>query len=151
MAKKTQIKSLALIPATGLASSMLANFTRPAGEVTLPKNLKKLTLPPLIKPEQVPMNSILSGEIVGLAESISPRADMKESRLIHLRHETGEEFLFPLTGVIKKAVGGNAGITDNIGKMLFIHRKPDGETMKYAAKGEGPKKVFMFDVYLGDK
>jgi hypothetical protein len=148
MAKNTKTTKLELIPATATASTFA--LCQPAEEVKLPAKLKKLTLPPLVKPEQVAVGSILSGEIVALAASISGREDMRQSKLIHLRHESGTEFLFPLTGVIKKALGGESGVTDNIGKMLFIQRQPDGETMKYAAKGEGPKKVFMFDVYLGE-
>lgn len=150
MAKNTDSKSnkLALVPASGLAT-MSALFT--ASDVTqLPKNAKKLTLPPLVKPDQVPIGGILTSVIVGLAASISPREDMRGSKLIHLRHENGTEFLFPLTGVIKKALGGEKGVTDNIGKTLIMQRQPDGETTKYTAKGEPAKKVFMFDVYLAD-
>ena len=138
---------LSLVPASGLAT-MSALFTADVSQ--LPKNAKKLTLPPMIKPDQVPIGSILSAVIVGLALSISPREDMRGSKLIHLRHDSGTEFLFPLTGVIKKAMGGDKGVTDNAGKRLVIQRQPDGETTKYTAKGEAPKKVFMFDVYLAD-
>ena len=101
-------------------------------------------------PAQVPVGSIISGKIVALAASISGRADMRESKLIHLAHESGQEFLFPLTGTIKKAIGGNEGVTANVGKMLFIKRNADSETTKYCGKGEPAKKVFMFDVYLGE-
>ena len=135
---------LAMVPAHGLAVAAPNALFTLASE--LPKNLKKLTLPPMIKPETVPMGSVVSGVIVGLAASISGRADMRESKLIHLRHASGEEFLFPLTGVIKRAIGGNDGVTKNIGKQLFLKRTADGETEKYGGK----KKVYMFDVYLAD-
>lgn len=136
------VKTLAMIPASGLAVS--GNVFSPADQVELPKGLKKLNLPPMIKPDQVPVGSIVSGEIIALANSISNRADMRESKLIHLRHDSGTEFLFPLTGVIKKAIGGDDGVTANVGKKLFIKRNADTETTKYG----GVKKVFQFDVYL---
>lgn len=133
-------KKLEMVPASGLAVSTPAALTT----AELPKGLKKLTLPPLVKPEQVPIGGILSGEIVGLVNSISSRPDMRESKLLHLAHETGQEFLFPLTGTIKKALGGNEGVEKAVGQTLFLQRTADGETEKYGGK----KKVYMFDVYL---
>lgn len=140
--KNKDSKKLELVPATVGDVSLFA----PADNVLIPKGAKKLTLPPMIKPEQVPVGSVISGEIIALANSISGRADMRESKLIHLRHESGTEFLFPLTGTIKKAVGGNEGVENNIGKKLIIQRNADSTTEKYG----GVKKVFMFDVYLAD-
>ncbi len=151
MAKNKTVKSLEMIPAVQNASpaGAMALF-QPAASVAIPKNAKKLTLPPLLKPEMIPVGSVVSAQIVALANSISGRADMRESKLIHLRHENGTEFLLPLTGVIKKAVGGDEGIKNNVGKTLIVQRQSDGETMKYCAKGEPAKKVFMFDVYLSE-
>jgi hypothetical protein len=146
---KNENKKLELVPASGLAS-MTQLFT-PSDVSELPKNAKKLTLPPLVKPDQMPVGTILSAVIVGIAPSISPREDMRGSKLIHLRHDSGTEFLFPLTGTIKKALGGEKGIVENyIGKRLVIQRQADGETRKYCAPGEPAKKVFMFDIYLAD-
>jgi hypothetical protein len=140
--EKAAVKKLELVPGTATELELFS----PAGNIAIPKGAKKLTLPPMVKPEQVPVGSVISGVIVALANSISGRADMRESKLIHLRHESGSEFLFPLTGTIKKAVGGNEGVEANIGKTLIIHRNADSTTEKYG----GVKKVFMFDVYLAD-
>lgn len=139
---------LAMIPAPSgaLANSMIGALSI----AELPKGVKKLTLPPMLPPDQIPVKGIVSGVIIALAASISGRADMRESKLIHLRHESGQEFLLPMTGVIKKAIGGNEGVEKNIGKTLIIVRAPDGETTKYGKPGEPAKKVFMFDVYMKD-
>lgn len=141
MAKNKETK-LELVPA---ADSAIQNDMVMALVTTeLPKGVKKLTMPPMIKPETVPVGSMVSGEIVALVASLSSRKDMEKSKLIHMRHESGAEFLFPLTGVIKKAIGGDEKITENIGNTLFLKRTPDGSTTKYG----GVKKVYMFDVYI---
>lgn len=143
MAKKNK---LALVPAA--PGSTTVSASKYAVSAVLPKNIKKLTLPPLLKPQQIPVGQMVSGTIVALIGSISEK--VKEGKLIHLKHDSGEEFLLPLTGVIKRAIGGFDGVTSNIGKKLFVVRQPDGETTKYSAAGEAPKKQFMFDVYLGE-
>lgn len=112
-----------------------------------PKGLKKLTAPPLLKLEHIPIGQAVSGVILALAPSLSKRADMVNSKLIHLRHESGSEFLVPLSGTIKNAVGGEKGVEDRIGKRLVLVRQPDGETTKYGGK----KKMFMIDVYCEEK
>ena len=141
MAKKE--KKLEMVPASGLALAGNPLFTIISSGM-IPAKAKKLNLPPMLKPDMLPVGQMVSGEIVALANSISGRADMRECKLIHLRHESGTEFLIPLTGTIKKAIGGNDGVTNNIGKKLFLVRQPDTTTEKYG----GTKKVFVFDVYL---
>lgn len=133
---------LALVPAApgSVAGSPLAV----TGALDLPKGAVKLTKPPLVKLESIPVGSQINAVIVGLEESISSRENMKEAKLVHLRHTSGQEFLLPLTGVIKKAIGGFDGVKKNIGKTLILVRQPDGMTTKYG----GEKKVFMFDIYL---
>jgi len=116
----------------------------------LPANAKKLTKPPMLKLDTIPVGAMVKGEVVGICDSLSPREDMRGAKLIHMKHENGAEFLLPLSGVIKKAIGGVDGVNENAGKTLIVVRQPDGETTKYAAKGEGPKKVFMFDVFIVD-
>lgn len=143
--KKTMetVKSLEMIPAPAsiATGNALVNsiFTE-----SLPDNVIKLTLPPMIKPDDVPMGQMVSGKIIALAPSLSSRSDMKNSKLIHMRHASGQEFLFPLTGVVKKAIGGEDGVLNNVGKTLILKRSQDGETTKYGGK----KKVYMFDVYI---
>lgn len=140
-------KNLSLVPAVP-GSLTTAATSRLASPAEIPKGLKKLTLPPLVKPEQVAIGSMIDGVIVALVASISDK--VKEGKLLHLKHASGTEFLFPLTGTIKKSLGGFEGVTEKIGKHLFLVRLEDGETDKYGAKGDAPKKVYMFDVYLKD-
>ena len=128
-----------------LAASALAAPVSPA---SLPKGFKKMNLPPLCKPETIPVGSVLSGEIVRIVPSISKRKDMADSKLIQLRHESGTEILLPMTGVIKQALGGFEGAEKLIGKTLVVVRNPDGETTKYGSPNDPPKKVYMFDVYV---
>ncbi|MDE2020056.1 MAG: hypothetical protein KGJ13_06960, partial [Patescibacteria group bacterium] len=94
----------------------------------------------------IPVGQMVSGEIVNVVDSISSRENMRDAKLIHMKHESGAEFLMPLTGTIKKAIGGIEGVKGNIGKTLAVIRQPDGETEKYGGK----KKVFMFDVFISE-
>ena len=137
---------LAMVPAAGLAPAPALGFVQL--DAAIPKDAKKLTLPPLVKPEQIPVGALVTAKIVALAESISGREDMRKSKLLHLSAiPAGDEFLFPFTGVIKKALGGDEGAAKAVGKTLYLKRTADGSTTKYG----GVKKVFMFDIYLSDK
>lgn len=151
MAKNTQktdkTQKLTMVPVTAGSISSLSVAT-PVSLETLPKGFKKLTLPPLLKPEQIPVGSMVSGEIIKLIDSISDKAP--EGKLVHIRHESGSEFILPLTGTIKKALGGFEGVKEQVGKKIVIVRMPDGETRKYTGPNDPPKKVFMFDVYLSE-
>lgn len=147
---KTASNKLEMVPATGdsmkgVAARLATQFTPAA----LPKGFVKVSRPPLVKPDQIPVNGQIQAEIVGLSDSISKKESMQNSKLIHLRLSDGEfkgtEFLFPLTGVIKQAVGGNDGISKNVGKQLLIIRREDD--VKEQDNGE-IKKMFMFDVYM---
>ena len=143
MSKAKKNKNLEMVPASGLVENKGLVLFRPVASGIMPAGAKKLTLPPLLKPDSIPVGSMICGEILALAESVSGKESMRESKLIHLRHDSGEEFLFPLTGVIKKAIGGFDGVNNNIGKTLFVVRKPDGTAANF-----GGNKMFMFDVYL---
>lgn len=150
---KTTTTTLEMVPASSIAAGGAGGATalfQNASTVRLPARAQKLTLPPLIKPDLIPVGSLLSGVIIAVVASISPREDMRGSKLLHMKHEYGTEFLLPLTGTIKKAVGGFDGAEKSVGKTLFVVRQPDGETTKYSGKGEPAKKVYMFDVYLAD-
>jgi hypothetical protein len=144
MSKKAKNEKLEMVPASGVATGGLATLiAQPVDKSVLPKTVKKRNLPPLVKPEQVPVGQMLSGKIVAVVPSISGREDMKQSKLLHIEHESGTEFLFPLTGVVKKALGGFDGAEKEVGNKIFIVRQPDGTTEKYG----GVKKMFNFDVY----
>ena len=150
-------KKLEMVPAV---AGSVANSNAFIGALVIEqmpdvKKLKKISLPSLVKPDEVPIGATISGEIRAVVASISGAENMRESKLLHLVNKNNPakeiEFLFPLTGTIKKAIGGVVGAEKQVGNTLFLTRLPDGETMKYAAKGEGPKKVFQFDIYVSTK
>ena len=142
MAKANNNKSLAVVE-TGenTANYFLSNYTPP-------QNAKRLNLPRLIKGGDMPIGAALSGEIIAVIENFTGKADMKNSQVLHLKTESGNEILFPLTGVIKKALSMKDGKpcepTDYIGETIHIVRQPDGMSGKYK------KAMFVFDVYIAD-
>jgi hypothetical protein len=140
-----QEKKLELVPAT---ETSMANNLFSTETVELPKGAVKLTKPSMLELNTVPIGAQLRVEIVALADSISNRENMKDSKLIHAKHSSGTEMLIPLTGVIKKAIGGNEGVKKHIGDTLILVRKPNKTTTKYSGEGEPPKKMYDFDVYI---
>ncbi len=142
-----------MTPASGLATSnalsVISAQTPPAGG-----NLKKLNLPPLVKfgdkPGQIGVGVCVSGILVGLVENFTGKSEMRGTKTIHLRHESGEEFLLPLTGGIKstfRQLCTEAGeLKPGIaGKQFFFTRRSDGVSKKYNGKA-----MFNVDVVMAE-
>jgi len=101
--------------------------------------------PPMVKPSDVPIGSAISGEIVAILES--PVSTVK-GKLLWLRHESGAEYTFPCTGVIRNALAPGceaekleAALKKEIGKQFVAKRLDDKQSAKYK------KAMFMFDVF----
>jgi hypothetical protein len=120
---------------------------------SVPQNAAKLTAPPLLKPNGVPVGETRAGEIVSLVENITGRKNMKRTYCFRLRHKSGKEFLFPITGTIKKDCASLFAPfdeteekpelklkPDSIGKKVYFTRLEDGFSDKFK------KKMFRFDV-----
>lgn len=131
-----------------VANTTLALFN--SGTDVDESKFERRNMPPMIKPGDVPVGAAISGEIVAVLES--PVSTVK-GYLLHLRHQTGQEFTFPCTGVIRQALapGKKEGdelvkaLEKEIGKILFAKRLPDKMSAKYK------KPMFVFDVYTGKK
>lgn len=133
------------------ASKALALFT--AGDaVPVFKNLKRRNLPQMVKPDEIPVGGAIVGEIMEIVDS--PVATIK-GKLLWMKHDSGREFLFPCTGVIRSALapgikdddskGLRTALEKEIGKMLVAKRMPDKESGKFK------KRMFVFDVYTAEK
>jgi hypothetical protein len=136
-------KKLTLVKAENLpASNALAVIS---GKLPAGAKMKKLNLPPLVKfgnkPGQIGVGTTVSGEMVGLIKNFTGKNEMKESLTIHLKHESGEEFLLPLTGTIKSTFRQLVSEDDDsiilpeyVGKTFFFTRRSDGVAKKYNGK-----------------
>lgn len=135
------------------------------GELPSADKLEKLTNPPLVKPQTVPIGKTIIAVIVRLIQNFTGASDMRETLCLHLKHETGREFMFPVTGQIKKAMEKLITYTDAktrdektgkevtyqkgdlsagvAGRKLFLTREPDGASKKF-----GGKPMFLFDVRI---
>jgi hypothetical protein len=129
------------------ANTALAIFA-PAG-AGLPAGLKRRNMPTMITPGNVPVGAVISGEIVDIVDS--PVSTIK-GKLLHLRHESGQEYTFPCTGVIRNALApgkkddeADAALRKEIGKKFYAQRLADKPNTKYK------KTMYMFDVYTSDK
>ena len=120
--------------------------------------VERMNLPPMLEPKTIAVGTTVSGVLVGLVENFTGREDMRKARLLHLKHKSGTEFLFPLTGTVrnafksllnypKKDAKGNVDDTEfslkdeAIGDTFFFKRLPDGSSKKY-----GGKAMYSFDV-----
>jgi hypothetical protein len=153
--KTSKLKKLVLTPATTdspiyganpAAGAMVAHLT--ANELPDEKKFTKMNLPPLVKCQDVPVGVTISGKLVRLVANFTGRADMRESKTIHLDNN-GVEFLFPFSGQIKQTFKSmltpDGELPDKvIGKTIMLTRLPDSVTVKYG----GEKIVYSFDVRL---
>jgi hypothetical protein len=116
--------------------------------VTAPAGAKRLNMPRLVKGGDVPIGATVSGEVVGVVENFTGKKEMDGSKVLHMKAASGAEFLFPLTGVVKKALASKNGkpcdASAYIGSTLYITRQADGVSGKYK------KSMFMFDVFVGE-
>lgn len=128
------------------SAAMLALF---APGASLPENLKRRNLPQMVPPGDIPVGAVVSGEIMDVVES--PVSTVK-GKLLWLKHESGTEFTFPCTGVIRNALApGLSGkelddaLKKEIGKQFYAQRTLDKQSQKYK------KNMFMFDVFTSNK
>ena len=123
---------------------------------TLPEKagaVKELNLPPLLKPAMIPVGQTVSGELISIVVNFTGRADLKETKVLRLKHSGGTEFMLPLSGTIKQALKSLGDISDaetfvksNAGKTFYFTRCPDMVTKKYG----GEKLMFSFDVFVSE-
>jgi len=106
------------------------------------EGFKQISLPPIIKPREMPVGAFLHGTITGIMDS--PKKEFK-SRILQLTRPTdGMRFCFPLTAVVAKALGNNDKEQDaKIGCEIVIRktgavRNPKG----------GKKDMNLFNIYL---
>ena len=66
------LKKLELVPADQTGETAVASIDKEIflTDAAIPKGAKKLTLPPLLKPETIPMGAIFSGKIVAVVPTI---------------------------------------------------------------------------------
>lgn len=140
---------------TGPSAAMLALF-KPIDQAKLEK-LKRRNIPRMVKPDQVPIGSTISGVIKSIVNS--PTTEVK-GKLLWLVNESGTEFTFPVTGVIRAALAPGfknddekltAHLEKEVGKTFYARRAEDGIDLKHGTDAEGRgKKMFVFDVFTSE-
>jgi len=141
MAKQTKMAAEAAANAT--PSTALAIF-QTGGEVDMSK-MKRRNMPQMVKPADVPIDSVITAEIVDIVDS--PVSTVK-GKLLWLRAPNGQEFTFPCTGVIRNALAPGKedkevkeALDKLKGKTLVLKRTADKQSAKFK------KNMFMFDVF----
>jgi hypothetical protein len=149
----TKSKKLELVSAANLATSNALAII--SGKVPEKGKLKKLNLPPLVKfgdkNGQIGVGITVSGVLVGLVNNFTGKDEMKGTQTVHLKHESGEEYLIPLTGGIKSTFRQLLESDEKtvkpqyIGKTFFFTRRSDGVSKKYNGKA-----MFNVDVVVSE-
>ena len=149
MAKEKKLEKVA---ASGLATSNALSVI--SGAVPSKGKLKKLNLPPLVKfgdrPGQIAVGQTVSGILVGVVDNFTGKSEMRGTKTLHIKHESGEEFLLPFTGGIKSTFRQLCDDEENInpeyiGKLFFFTRRSDGVSKKYNGKA-----MFNVDVVMAE-
>lgn len=129
-------KSLALsLVSTEVAAVDMTQFER--------KNL-----PPMVKPDDFPIGSQLSAEIIDVVKS--PVSTIK-GNLLWLKHTaSGREITFPATGTIRSALA--PGMRDDDAGLLAKLGEYKGRTVLLIRRENKPskfkKEMFMFEVFV---
>jgi hypothetical protein len=135
----------------GPSPAMMALFQPSEQAAQRMEKLERRNMPAMYKPDDVPVDGVVSGEIMQIVES--PVTTIK-GKLLWLRNDSGVEFTFPCTGVIRNALapgvkseGGELmeALQKEVGKTFYARRLPNKQNSKYK------KPMFMFDVYTGPK
>jgi hypothetical protein len=148
--KQTKFAAESAAEATAPSPAMLALFQSGGDVEKSYGKLERRNVPQMIKPSDVPVGQAITGEIVKIVPSM--KSDIK-GKLLWLRHESGQEFLFPCTGVIRNALipgvegekDQTAALEKEVGKILVCKRGADRMSGKYK------KPMFMFDVFTTEK
>jgi len=132
---------------SGPSAAMLAMFA-PRADINK-KNLKRLNLPQMIKPDYIPVGGQISGKILAILDS--PVSTIK-GKLLHLETAAGE-FCFPITGAIRSALA--PGVKDDDIKLRGVLEKYIGQHLLAERGMNKPSKfgrdLFTFEVYTSEK
>lgn len=154
MSKKTKEQSNALVVAGATTPTLSGDpaartydlHPALAGAGAIPEDLargfKELSLPPIVKPREMPVGAFLHGRLTGIMDS--PIKEYKNRILQLERPSDGFRFCFPMTAVIEKALGASEADQDaHIGEEILIQK------IGVAAKGKkGKKPAGLFKVLV---
>lgn len=137
---------LAVVPSSALLAGGVALASKAflLPEQMDPKDFEgfeQRSLPPIVKPREMPVGAMLVGKITGIMPS--PIKEYK-SRIIQMtRPGDGFRFCFPMTAVIDKAMGANEQEQDDqIGNILLIKKTGTQKSKK------GKKDMNLFEVFI---
>jgi hypothetical protein len=124
-----------------LPSKSMLDLFKPKGEN---QKVKRLTLPPVIKPSQVGPGVSIIGKIVDVKKS--PVSTYRSMLLIMEHPETKRQFCFPSTAVIHRSLAEHFGIDQE----KFEVKKAIGLTLLISGLGksvtQSGKDVTLFEV-----
>lgn len=114
--------------------------------------LKRLGMPTLIKPGELPINQPIVAEFI---DALPSPAKSVKGNIVHFRAK-GTDFCLGVTGVIGNALcpGVEKGplqlekLQEYKGKTLTIIRRPDGNSKNHTDEYGNQKRMFMFDVFV---
>jgi hypothetical protein len=118
------------------------------------RKVTRYSLPPIVKPAQVPAGVGISGTIKDIIPS--PVSAFKSDLLV-LTHHTGQEFCFPLTAVVKRACllrCGNKGEKAELtqaNKQSLVGQEIEIVGLGQTMTRDGQRRVNLFEIGFVEK
>lgn len=147
MPKKEQTETQPAPESTSVPTFDIAKHTQTLTIEELTKafgGAHKVTLPPFVKPGEVPVGSVIIGKIETIISDFTGREGMEDAQNLILILPSGDKITFPLTGTLLQSMLRVPA--PQAGKMIAIKRLPDSTDAKFK------NKMFMWDlIVLGMK
>jgi hypothetical protein len=161
MAKKSsaQVSNLSpvepgAITPPAAVSNALALFAPATAIEGLTEGLTRRNMPQMLLPKDVPIGAAIDAEIIDAVSS--PATTVKGKCLWLKSNANGQEFLFPVTGVVRQAlIGGYDGDKDKDGEKLIALLKKEIGNRFVAKRCPGrdstkfKKEMYVFEVFTG--
>lgn len=140
----------ATTPATRATPAPSLFDTAPSLFDTAPdtKGFTKCSKPTIFQHSDVPIGKSVSGKIIGITEATASGNTVPH---LHLKHTSGVEFLFPVTGAVRRSlVPGKTNEAELKTKLDKLVDRDFIATRQPNKEGEN-KNSYLFEVYLSDK
>jgi hypothetical protein len=147
--KKQVSEKLELVPATAENKAALAvsvssfnSILTPVGASGVPDGFTRIGIPDVLPIREMQAGVMVTGVVI--AEVESPVAEYN-TKLLHLRHASGQEFCFPLGTVLEGKIKSLGGFDKIKGKEIAIKKTGEKPSKRFSAKSYNVFEFFVKD------
>lgn len=120
----------------------ISKYVTQTSDQELKQGLKaeKVTLPPFVKPDSIPVGAVIIGQIHAIIGDFTGREGMEDCQNLILKLADGELVTIPVTGTLQQSLLRVP--VPHVGKTIAIKRQLDGIDAHFK------RSMFMFDVWV---